>query len=380
MATPKRPVILHNIKLDRNDPCYCGSGKKYKQCCLENPRPNARDLIDYYNHWKRGRVVNKLIEGIIQELPQDLIGHFSSVYFDNPFLDPEEVDPGESHDWRNYHTTQIVNTTKLYLYDALVSGSEDVEGFKELVFSRAEEQGLTEDQRTYMLKIANATGSFFMVEKTDPDNISSYVTNIFTEEKITIIDRGICRSASSGDIMFGRPVAYKPEKNQFVLELPGLSAVGFSDEKWIFKSFTEAFKMTKKKGEKLLLPGDIMKRLPVLPIWIITAHMWFKSHPEIKNFEGDDVRFLCASYTFDDRGEILSELKKIKGMDFDQNDEHKTTMIWLDQKNNTVLASLEIGDNLVKVYVNSHGRFKKFERAARKISGLKLRDIKEESL
>ncbi|MEK6867634.1 MAG: SEC-C metal-binding domain-containing protein, partial [Nanoarchaeota archaeon] len=22
-------------KLGRNDPCYCGSGKKYKKCCLD---------------------------------------------------------------------------------------------------------------------------------------------------------------------------------------------------------------------------------------------------------------------------------------------------------------------------------------------------------
>lgn len=25
----------------RNDPCPCGSGKKYKQCCLKNERPRG---------------------------------------------------------------------------------------------------------------------------------------------------------------------------------------------------------------------------------------------------------------------------------------------------------------------------------------------------
>lgn len=28
-----------NQKVGRNDPCPCGSGKKYKQCCLANERP-----------------------------------------------------------------------------------------------------------------------------------------------------------------------------------------------------------------------------------------------------------------------------------------------------------------------------------------------------
>jgi uncharacterized protein YecA (UPF0149 family) len=28
-----RPLVRHDPKVGRNDPCPCGSGKKYKQCC-----------------------------------------------------------------------------------------------------------------------------------------------------------------------------------------------------------------------------------------------------------------------------------------------------------------------------------------------------------
>jgi hypothetical protein len=28
--------------LGRNDPCHCGSGRKYKQCCLAKDEANAR--------------------------------------------------------------------------------------------------------------------------------------------------------------------------------------------------------------------------------------------------------------------------------------------------------------------------------------------------
>jgi len=31
-----------NAKPGRNDPCSCGSGKKYKQCCLKNSLPGGR--------------------------------------------------------------------------------------------------------------------------------------------------------------------------------------------------------------------------------------------------------------------------------------------------------------------------------------------------
>lgn len=32
----KAPVIVDEVKVGRNDPCPCGSGKKYKKCCGKN--------------------------------------------------------------------------------------------------------------------------------------------------------------------------------------------------------------------------------------------------------------------------------------------------------------------------------------------------------
>ena len=31
---PEKPVANPNRNVGRNDPCPCGSGKKYKKCCL----------------------------------------------------------------------------------------------------------------------------------------------------------------------------------------------------------------------------------------------------------------------------------------------------------------------------------------------------------
>jgi len=33
--TAPQPIVRNTEKLGRNDPCSCGSGKKYKKCCLE---------------------------------------------------------------------------------------------------------------------------------------------------------------------------------------------------------------------------------------------------------------------------------------------------------------------------------------------------------
>jgi preprotein translocase subunit SecA len=34
----KNPTINQNKRVSRNDPCPCGSGKKYKDCCWDKDR------------------------------------------------------------------------------------------------------------------------------------------------------------------------------------------------------------------------------------------------------------------------------------------------------------------------------------------------------
>lgn len=43
-------MLLKNkfVKVGRNDPCPCGSGHKYKKCCLDKEEDQARDLKELY--------------------------------------------------------------------------------------------------------------------------------------------------------------------------------------------------------------------------------------------------------------------------------------------------------------------------------------------
>jgi len=38
------------MKIGRNDPCPCGSGKKYKKCCLltEHPKPVSEPIDEFF--------------------------------------------------------------------------------------------------------------------------------------------------------------------------------------------------------------------------------------------------------------------------------------------------------------------------------------------
>lgn len=41
-----KPIVRDYKKVGRNDPCPCGSGKKYKNCCLKSGKYETRHQID----------------------------------------------------------------------------------------------------------------------------------------------------------------------------------------------------------------------------------------------------------------------------------------------------------------------------------------------
>ncbi len=40
-ARPKEPMRREGLHVGRNDPCPCGSGRKYKKCCMDRPAPGT---------------------------------------------------------------------------------------------------------------------------------------------------------------------------------------------------------------------------------------------------------------------------------------------------------------------------------------------------
>lgn len=39
--TPPIPIVEHSPRVGRNDPCPCGSGRKYKKCCGDPAQGHA---------------------------------------------------------------------------------------------------------------------------------------------------------------------------------------------------------------------------------------------------------------------------------------------------------------------------------------------------
>src|SRR5438445_2550110 len=80
----------------RNDPCHCGSGKKYKKCHLQQDvESQGRKALDftYESHLAMRRAVTGKLDRIIADnTTKRDIEAYRDEYWEVPFLDDEELD------------------------------------------------------------------------------------------------------------------------------------------------------------------------------------------------------------------------------------------------------------------------------------------------
>ena len=71
-------------KIGRNEPCPCGSGKKYKKCCIDKPSPLPNPMLgQWFNHWTYEEVNEMTTEEIIQRLGSMGISFDQDVFVQN---------------------------------------------------------------------------------------------------------------------------------------------------------------------------------------------------------------------------------------------------------------------------------------------------------
>lgn len=108
------------MKIGRNDPCHCGSGKKYKKCCLERDKSINRveDIFEKaglinpaFNHLMTYEEVNELsTEKIIQKLRELGI----------PFVEEEFL-----KDVETFYSAEDVSENWFSQYDVLATGKTE---------------------------------------------------------------------------------------------------------------------------------------------------------------------------------------------------------------------------------------------------------------
>lgn len=373
---------MSNItKIGRNDSCPCGSGKKYKQCCLKEKTSNPpEDVL-----WHRLRQV-------LDGLPIDLL-KFSQSYYGpagiheawDEFTGWQEI-PFESdtphmpvfmpwffHDWLPDIDTEVF------------SGADDIDVVT-LAQAYVQKKGKRLDPLLvrYIEQCALSAFCFFDVVSCQP-GYGMVLRDIFTGEVINVSERSASQHAKPNDILFGKVVQI-----DHVALLEACAPV-------LIPPFNKApvlalCKQLQTSGRELIAEELRFYDLEMFEIYHgIVDQLLNPALPELQNTDGDTFLPHKIYYDINSPRETFDALSHLCIMasadellaDATFNSDGvlcKIEFAWQKKGNklhqswdNTIMGHIEINDRIMIAEVNSERRAKQFNTMMKKLLGDKAR-------
>lgn len=217
-----------NRKIQRNDPCFCGSGKKYKHCCLA--LANAPDP-DSAKH-KLYEAYALLLGRVSDYLHDDLPSEFAALGWEKFYLgDPPEMDPESSEMLEFFLPWVLFYWRPEVPYPDQTFGEEPAndeieesdpnqkmlqltplaEMFLDAVDGRSDQSGkyrhhkVTPVERLLISELSQSPYSFFQVKEI-VDNKYVTVTDLLVERHETVFMPEFAEDLSVGSIIYGQVI------------------------------------------------------------------------------------------------------------------------------------------------------------------------------
>lgn len=193
-------------KIGRNDPCFCGSGKKYKKCCLAQ-ESEGEDLSGMDPLW---REIRKVIDGLsvrIVLFAEERFGEapiaeaWSEFTFDDASgsAGPDRFHLPVFFSWFSYNWTPDPYSETYQAPPGLAGGTIG------RAFLQKYRKTLSPLAVRYIEACQNAAFSFYDILSVEPGT-GLRLRDIVTEEEFDIVDRAASTSAVPGKILFGNVV------------------------------------------------------------------------------------------------------------------------------------------------------------------------------
>ena len=175
-----------NLLLNRNDKCYCGSGKKYKNCCME------KDI-------ERGRAERKI--KMVEEAQLKYLETYSKI-----------TNFGKEERFAEYRKSAedifyIINSETVKnkfekLFNTFFISDCLLEGSKTLTQVYAAENKSTDKELRVMNSLINSYISVYTVEKKENDK--AILKDCILDETVTVDDIKVLKDITEGDSMIAR--------------------------------------------------------------------------------------------------------------------------------------------------------------------------------
>jgi hypothetical protein len=356
---------LHaNEKIGRNDPCPCGSGKKYKRCCLEQQSAT-------YSLWAQQRDES-------DELTRAMIRYVRANHEDLA-LDA----------WEDFHLGKVTrrfswtaDEQMIFMPYFLFHWNPEFVGRRKKAlpdggviahsFLRAKGLQLSDLQRQILDQAMKQPVSFYQVVTSKPGE-SFQLADVLTGLQSDVMEQMASQQAKPGDLLYGS-----------VWTLPGITVLGCSAPIKIPLSWKAEIiglrKMLRRRIARQKRPlnaEDLLRHADEIRATYLLIRDSFNTPPRLCNTDGDPLvlhsltfQIESAESTFDALAPLAEGRSKeelLHDAEFDERGKLRSVSFdWLKKGNskisswdNTILGSIKISEGSLVAEVNSEKRAKR---------------------
>lgn len=369
------------MKTGRNEPCPCGSGRKYKQCCLRasqasGPPENLawrrlRSLLDEYNRRDMVRFVADVYgEVAFDEAWQRFVAD------DKATFDPEERDVPLFMPW--FYNRWAPDAGKSRVQEVSLGGVRPTAEYLR------RKRNLDPLLREYLESCLASPFSVFEILRADVGR-GMLMKDLLTGTEHDVMERSASTTMEEGDIVFGQVasaggVTLMEASQPFVIPP-------------IWKVHVIGLRMSRFEGAITVAPSRVGEaESALLALYHEIARQLFeRKAPALHNTDGDPVSLRRVVFDVPSAQEAFDALKHLA---LDESDEdllhdakrdaadrlERVRFSWLKRGNvqnpgwnNTVLGTLEIDGTRLCVEVNSERREQALREIVTEALGEKMR-------
>jgi hypothetical protein len=350
------------MRIGRNDPCHCGSGKKYKRCCLA--KDQAANVIDY--EWQRLRRT----EGVVVHL----LLHVANEWYGPDFIEKAWQEYTESYneslpieETPESETSFVPWALFNYIHQEESEADPPIEvplAFSFLMGAK----DLDPDQKQFALEAFRQPVSFWSVQEVN-QGTSLKLRDLFTHSERTVRERQASDVLRKGDIVYTRVISLGQTAVMF-----GMAPIPFPPD---FHFEILDARETLFGPRRKISNDDLQEFDPVLRqlYFALRRRLLNPQLPILQNTDGDPLEFVkltyqltCSPRTAFDKLRSLNLLETEEELlaDATQNEKGELqtlTFSWMKRGNekhrswdNTILGNITIEGGKLIVDVNSQKR------------------------
>lgn len=353
----------------RNDPCPCGSGKKYKKCCLvsegiaysgseepsEAPAPGGSPDRELHG-WKEADA----------ELIREGMARFDKLKLDIQALLEKYWGKGILERWQETGATE--QEEQQFLAWVWLDWRKTA-GSKTIAEQMAADASRSEPQKQILASLNSSHMSVYQVVRLEPGR-GAELENILEGGRVFVQDRAFSLSAQKWLVFFGR--TYSAGAYHFSTGLGGACAPSYQRfiRDYLARELAKYRRKVPAAGWRELLrsKAEVLGRLTV------KLNELMEQPPRLFNTDGEPLVLCTGTFTVKKPAAFLSALQESMFVESGSESEEGTEFLWLsDKKDGAVtLGRVLLQENRLVFECNSRERRARGMKLLRKMGGLDL--------